>query len=70
MELITSIAAAIPDWLEAIFALMVAASAVAALTPTKKDDAVVAKILNGIKMIANIFALNIGNAKPKDSDKK
>lgn len=69
MELITEIAAAIPDWLEAIFALVTAASAIAALTPTKKDDTVIAKVLKFIKGIANLFAINVGNAKPKDDAK-
>ena len=36
------------------------ASVVAAATPTKKDDEIVSKI----KSFINVFALNIGGAKP------
>lgn len=68
MEIISQIAAAIPDWLEAIFMLVTAASAIAALTPTKKDDDFIAKTLLIIRKVANIFAINLGNAKPKADD--
>ena len=44
-----------------ISTVITAASAIAAITPTKKDDAVMAKI----KGFINLFALNVGNAKPK-----
>lgn len=66
MDLINTIAEAIPAWLEAIFALVSAASLIAALTPTKKDDAFISKALSVIRKIANLFAINVGNAKPKD----
>ena len=66
MELITEILAAIPDWIEAIALLIAGASAIAALTPTKKDDAFFSKALAVVKKIANLFALNVANAKPKD----
>ena len=66
MEIITQIANVIPDWLEAIFALVSAASAIAALTPTKKDDKFISKALSVIKKVANLFAINVGNAKTKD----
>ena len=39
--------------------LVTVASAIAAITPTKKDDAFMSKI----KPIINAIALNIGNAK-------
>lgn len=38
------------------------ASAVAAMTPTKKDDNLVGKVRGFI----DLLALNVGNAKPKD----
>ena len=38
------------------------ASIITAVTPTKKDDA----ILNQILRIINVFALNIGKAKPSE----
>lgn len=44
---------------EAITALISAASAVAALTPTPKDDGIVRKIYR----VLDLFALNIGHAK-------
>ena len=69
METITSILAVIPDWLEALGLLVMGASAVAALTPTPKDDAFLAKVLAAIRKVANLFALNVANAKPKDDSK-
>lgn len=39
------------------------ASAVAALTPTPKDDSVVAKVSGVFKKVVDFLALNIGNAK-------
>lgn len=69
METITNILAVIPDWIEAIALVVTAASAVAALTPTKKDDDAIAKALVFIRKVANLFALNVANAKPKDDSK-
>ena len=66
MELITGILAVIPDWIEAIALLIAGASAVAALTPTKRDDEILGKALTVIRKIANFLALNVANAKPKD----
>lgn len=62
METITGIIDAIPAWVIAITGLVTAASAITALTPTKKDDKVISKILSFL----NLIALNVGNAKPKD----
>lgn len=47
------------DMLIAISSIVAGASALAALTPTPKDDAILAKIKSGL----NLLALNIGNAK-------
>ena len=47
------------DILAAITSIIAGASALSALTPTKKDDSV----LNKIKSCLDVFALNIGNAK-------
>jgi hypothetical protein len=69
METITNILAVIPDWIEAIALVVTAASAIAALTPTKKDDDAIAKVLAFIRKVANLFALNVANAKPKDDSK-
>lgn len=45
--------------LAAITSVIAGASALSALTPTKKDDS----ILNKIKSCLDFFALNVGNAK-------
>ena len=47
------------DALNIITAVIATASAIAAITPTKKDDAFLAKL----KPIIDIFALNFGSAK-------
>ena len=47
------------DIFGAITSIIAGASALSALTPTKKDD----KILSKLKSVLDIFALNIGNAK-------
>jgi len=50
---------AFSEWIEAILAIVGAASAVAAATPTRKDDDVVGKI----SRVIDIVALNVGHAK-------
>ena len=55
----------IENWagiLTAITSVIAAASAIAALTPTPKDDGAVAKI----KGLVNLLALNFGFAKNKE----
>ena len=47
------------DIIGAITSIIAGASVLSALTPTKKDDSV----LNKIKSLLDIFALNVGNAK-------
>ena len=47
------------DIVNIITAIIASASAIAAITPTKKDDAFLAKL----KPFIDIFALNFGNAK-------
>lgn len=49
------------DILMAGFAVVGAASALTALTPSKDDDAIVAKV----KAVLDFLALNVGHAKPK-----
>jgi len=44
-----------------ITGIVTVASAIAALTPTPKDDGVIKKIYN----IVDVFALNVGKAKDK-----
>ena len=60
-ELINYIVANIDTLLATITAVVTAASAVAALTPTPKDDAILGKVYK----IVDWFALNIGKAKEK-----
>ena len=49
------------DWFNAITAIIAAAAAIAALTPTPKDDHWISKIYKWI----DVIALNIGKAKDK-----
>jgi hypothetical protein len=50
----------------AVAAVIAAASAITALTPTPVDDNWVKKI----KKVLNVFALNVFSAKPEDKTKK
>tara|TARA_R110000744_G_scaffold9719_1_gene30937 strand:+ start:153 stop:320 length:168 start_codon:yes stop_codon:yes gene_type:complete len=50
------------DIINIITAVIASASAIAALTPTKKDDIFLSKI----KPFIDIIALNFGNAKSKN----
>jgi len=49
------------EWIEALLAVVGAASAVAAATPTKKDDTIVSTV----SQVVNLLALNVGHAKRK-----
>ena len=60
-EVITYITANWESIIAAITAVVTAAAAITALTPSTKDDSVVAKI----RKVLNLLALNIGNAKSK-----
>lgn len=63
MESLVSWVAVLPQWLVAITAVVTAATAVTALTPTKADD----KIVNGILKMLNVLAGNFGKNKNADS---
>ena len=52
------------DWFIAILALIVAASGITALTPTKSDD----KIVNAVLKVLNWIALNVFKNKNADAD--
>jgi hypothetical protein len=52
---------AVPAWLEAGLAVIAAASAVTALTPSPKDD----NVLAGLRRLLEMLALNIGHARPR-----
>ena len=60
-EIISYLAANVDSILFAVSAIVAAASAVAALTPTPKDDALAAKAYKVIDWLA----LNVGKAKDK-----
>ena len=53
----------IPAWITAVTTLVTAATAITALTPTRKDDAVIGKVL----WVLNIIAGNIGKNKNLDA---
>ncbi len=55
--------AVLQQWLFAITSIVTAASALTALTPTKKDD----KLRKYLLAALNFIALNIGNARNKDN---
>lgn len=59
METISAIVAVIPDWVEALLALVVALKGVTVLTPTPKDD----KWLGKAYRVLEWAALNFGHAK-------
>jgi hypothetical protein len=64
MEILTKILSQIPSWLSALTTIVTAASAVAAATPTPKDD----KFLGKIYRVIDVLALNVGHAKDAPSD--
>jgi hypothetical protein len=55
------IGGAFAQWIEAVLAVVGAASAVAAITPTRKDDDIVSRIAR----VVDVIALNIGYARRK-----
>ena len=52
---------AFSQWIEALLAVVGAASAVAAATSTKKDDSLVGTV----SRVVDLLALNVGHAKRK-----
>lgn len=63
MTVLTSSDAA--AWVAAVTAVVTAASAITALTPTKTDD----KILNGVLKVLNFLSLNVLKNKNADAEK-
>jgi hypothetical protein len=57
---------AFPAWLNAIMAVVTAASAVTALTPTPRDD----QILGRIYRVLQLLALNVKVVKTPPQDKR
>ena len=57
MEIVTTLLAV---W-DIVAQVIAVASAIAVITPWKEDDIAVGKV----KGFINLFALNVGNAKPK-----
>lgn len=56
----------IPAIINIVTLVIAVAAAITALTPTPKDDAIVAKVLK----LVNFLALNFGNAKNAADEKK
>ena len=50
------------DIFNIVTAIIAAASVIAAVTPTPKDDSV----LSTVKAVVNFLAINVKNAKPKE----
>lgn len=62
-EIFTWITTNGPAIVSSALAVCGAAAMIAALTPTSKDDTVIAGIQNGIKKVADILGFNVMNAK-------
>jgi len=60
--MIETIARHIPEILEVLTLVVALSAAIAALTPTPKDDGIVKKI----RKVIDYLALNFGNAKNRD----
>ena len=58
LETISGWLSAMPQWLHAITAVVTAATAITALTPTKSDDVVIGKILKVLNFLAGNFLKN------------
>ncbi|MDE1173872.1 MAG: hypothetical protein PW790_09405 [Parvibaculaceae bacterium] len=65
MNLLSFLSADMGQWLNAGLSVVGAASAVAALTPTPKDDAIIGKLYS----LLDFLALNIGYAKDRAPNK-
>ncbi|BCW89931.1 hypothetical protein sos41_30990 [Alphaproteobacteria bacterium SO-S41] len=50
---------AFPAWVNAVLSVVVAASAVTALTPSGKDD----RVIGRIRRVLEVLALNVGHAR-------
>ena len=64
-SVVADAADAIPDWMEILGTLIGIASAIAAVTPTPKDNVV----LGVVRKVLDIFALNVGGAKNAAAEK-
>ena len=54
----------LPEWIAALLAVVGGASAVAALTPTPRDD----RLLTSVKRFLNLLALNVGHARNAEDE--
>ncbi|MDP6249652.1 MAG: hypothetical protein QGH26_02370 [Candidatus Pacebacteria bacterium] len=59
MEMLLSVWALIPEWVQALCGLVTAATAVTALTPSKADDTIINSILKVLNLLAGNFGKNI-----------
>ena len=65
MDSVIELASNAPEWLVLITTIISSSAALAALTPTPKDDAAVGKVLKVLFQAVNILGLNVGKAKNK-----
>jgi hypothetical protein len=63
---VSSFVDTLPAWLTAVTGVIAAASAVAALTPTPRDD----KILGKARKVVDLLALNVGYARRRAQKRK
>ncbi len=62
MDTIIAFFDGLPSWVNALTGLIAAAGVVAALTPTKSDDA----LLGNLSRLLNLVALNVRHSKNAD----
>jgi|TARA_Y100000296_G_C5139454_1_gene240146 hypothetical protein len=62
MDWLISMATNLPPWLNAVTAVVTAATAITALTPTRSDD----KFLSIVSRVLNFLSGNFGHNKNKD----
>jgi len=62
MDWLISMATNLPPWLNAVTAVVTAATTITALTPTKSDD----KFLSIVSRVLNFLAGNFGHNQNKD----
>lgn len=62
MQTVLDLMGAAPVWIAAVTGVVTAASAITALTPTRKDD----KVINAALRVLNVLAFNVGRNRNAD----
>ena len=65
ISFVAMVSASVPDWIAAALAVVTAASAITALTPSPADDV----WLGRLRRVLEALALNVGHARPSGRDK-